>query len=879
MRRVVRLEPGRLVRRQRERRGVGLAEPERRERREDPPDLLHDPGRVAAADRPREEPQLGVRHPLDVAERAPGLVGLVVVAAGEPRDHLDDLLVEHHDAVRGPEDRPQVGVQVARHPPALLGLQVGRDHVALDRPGPEQRDVGDDVVEGVEPGLADQLALPRGLDLEAAEGLGLRDQVEGPGVVAGHLLLVVEVDPHALEPLDLVDGVRHRGLHPDAEHVELEQPEVLDVVLVELAHREPRVGGLHRGAVEQRRVGEQHAAGVHRDVPGQPVEPLDEPEQQVEPLLAEPGGPQLGEVAQGDPGVPRPDVRERLGDRVDLPHRHPEGGADVADRVPDPVGVHHRDAHAALAAVPVEDRLVDLEPAGGLHVHVDVGQRPAQRGEEPLHQQVVPQRVDPGDAEQVVDQAAGARPAGRAAHPHVLDQVGDVGDGEEVRRVAEAADGPQLVVEPLPDPLPGGAAVAPADARLAAGPQHPVGGPVAGPAPAAGGHHLELGEVHLPQAEVVARVERTPVGDGAGAGEQVPGVGVAARPEAGEPADLLGHLRHLLAGLEEALGVAPVDVAQVERDQAPGGVEHVDRGGVGPVGVADRVAEHHAQPGRPGEAGHPGGVRGGAGPGPGQPVGDQLDEEVGAVHHLQPGPERGPGEVLAAQRRGPADLRGRPQHHQHVVSRDVLGDQVQRAHRVAALPGQVGRGDQPADRGPAPLAGGQEGHPGQRPVAERTAPHRGPVGARRLRPAAGAAARTTPAGWTTEAARTTETTEHRRDGEVHPEDRPQPALQARLGEPDRAVGAVPVGEGEGVHLLLDGTLDQDVRVRGAVLQGVARRHVQVHERVRQRGRTGPVAQVRRGVPGAARAGSSRGTPRPGRGSGRRPGPGRRPPAR
>ena len=99
------------------------------------------------------------------------------------------------------------------------------------------------------------------------------------------------------------------------------------------------------------------------------------------------------------------------------PDRHAERGADVADRVPDAVGVHHRDAHAALAAVAVEDRLVDLEPARGLHVDVDVGQRLAQRGEEPLHQQVVPQRVDAGDAEQVVDQAARARTRGPRSAP------------------------------------------------------------------------------------------------------------------------------------------------------------------------------------------------------------------------------------------------------------------------------------------------------------------------------------------------------------------------------------------------------------------------------------------------------------------------------
>ena len=75
----------------------------------------------------------------------------------------------------------------------------------------------------------------------------------------------------------------HRRLHPDAEHVELEQAEVLDVVLVELAHREAGVRRLDGGAVEQGGVGEQHPARVHRDVAGQPVEPLDEAEEQVEP--------------------------------------------------------------------------------------------------------------------------------------------------------------------------------------------------------------------------------------------------------------------------------------------------------------------------------------------------------------------------------------------------------------------------------------------------------------------------------------------------------------------------------------------------------------------------------------------------------------------
>ncbi len=285
VRRVVRLEPGRLVRRKRERRGVGLAEPERGERLEHLPCLLDQLLGVAAAQRSGEEPDPRLRHPLDVTQGTPRLVGLGEGAAGELGDHLDDLLVEDHDPVGLLEDRAEVLVQVARPRPALLGVEVRGDHVALDRAGPEQGDVGDDVLEGLQPRLADQLPLPGRLDLEAAEGLGLADHGEGRRVVERHLGLVVDVDLDPVDAFDQVERVRHRGLHPDAEHVELEQAEVLHVVLVELAHREPRVAGLHRGAVQQRRVGEQHPARVQGDVAGQAVELLHEPEHQVQPLL------------------------------------------------------------------------------------------------------------------------------------------------------------------------------------------------------------------------------------------------------------------------------------------------------------------------------------------------------------------------------------------------------------------------------------------------------------------------------------------------------------------------------------------------------------------------------------------------------------------
>ena len=166
-------------------------------------------------------------------------------------------------------------------------------------------------------------------------------------------------------------------------------------------------------------VGQHHAAGVQRDVPGQAVEALDEVEEGRAGEGRRDRGAQLGQLGEGVPGVAGADVRERLGDRVDLDRRQPERGADVADGVAHPVGVHHRHARDPVAAEAVEDALVDLGAAGRLDVDVDVGQLGAQRGAEPLHEQAVAHRVDPADAEQVVDQAAGARAAGRDPHPAI----------------------------------------------------------------------------------------------------------------------------------------------------------------------------------------------------------------------------------------------------------------------------------------------------------------------------------------------------------------------------------------------------------------------------------------------------------------------------
>ena len=697
----------------------------------------------------------------------------------------------------------------------------------------------------------------------------------------GHLLLVVEVDVLPAHPLDLGDRVGHRRLHADAEHVELEEAQGLDVVLVELAHREPQPARLDRGAVEQARVGQHDAAGVQRDVARETVEGLDEVEEGRHARAVEAAAAQFGQVGDGVAGVLGADVRERLGDLVDLGGGQPERGADVAHGVAHLVGVHHRHARHPLTAEPGEHGLVDLGAPGRLDVDVDVGQFGAQRGAEPLHEQPVADRVDPADAQEVVDQAAGARAAGGHPHPAGPDEVGDLGDGEEVRGVAQGLDDGQFLVEPVEHHLSLGLP----------GPRVAAGDPVAtalrehrhGVVGGAEAEHLRLGQVHRPDAEVGPGLLGALGRDEGGHRDEAIGTGAVS------PGDLEGVGAHL-RGAREVPGVGdPVEVARVEDDEAAGGVEQVDGAHLVGVDVAHRGGEDGGDAGRVGEGEQPGSVRPASGGSFRTTVQHHLDGETVTGQHRLPGREQVPGAVSATREGCPPDVGvGAEQHEQPTRPTclpDVVspgGQQITSGHRDPPLAAQVGLRDEPAQgspprtgRHPGDLAAGEHAHPWAAGVDDGPTPH---GGARALGVTHGIRSRTAVPGGTASrdaAARTgasNRTTGAHVDGEVDPEDRVDAGPPARRGELHRAVEPVTVGEGQRTLAVGDGALDELLGHRGAVAHREPRGDVEVGEPVHDALR--PSARARAAAGAAPRA--PRGDGPRGRRRSRRPAAGRRP---
>jgi len=156
------------------------------------------------------QPLLDLLHPLHRAlepHRPPQLLGL---AAGEVRGHHGDaqqLLLEERHAERALEDRLERRMRITHRLLSLPPPQVGVHHLPDDRPGPDDRDLDDEIVEALGLHARQRRHLRAALDLERADRVGAPDHLVGGGVVGRQLR---EVDTHALVRAHLLERVLER---------------------------------------------------------------------------------------------------------------------------------------------------------------------------------------------------------------------------------------------------------------------------------------------------------------------------------------------------------------------------------------------------------------------------------------------------------------------------------------------------------------------------------------------------------------------------------------------------------------------------------------------------------------------------------------------
>ncbi len=316
------------------------------------------------------------------------------------------------------------------------------NHVALDRPGPHDRDLDHQVVEARRFHPGQHRHLRAAFDLEDTQRIGLLDHREHVRVV---VLQVGHANADALGRLEQAEGPVHAAQHAQAEHIDLHELQGIDIVLVPFDHLP--VGhrrGLDRNEVVEPVVGEHEAAWMLRQVPGRADQLACQVEREAKPAVIE-VEVQLGRLLLADAvGRPAPD---QTGQGLGHVLGQAQHLADFAYRAACAVTRDDRRERGMLATIAFVDPLDDLLAPLMLEVDVDIGRLLAFPRDEALEQKLMLDRVDAGDAQHEADAAVRCRPAPLAkdaATPRLGD---DRVHGQEIGRITLGFDQSQFMLE------------------------------------------------------------------------------------------------------------------------------------------------------------------------------------------------------------------------------------------------------------------------------------------------------------------------------------------------------------------------------------------------------------------------------------------------
>ena len=263
---------------------------------------------------------------------APKLIGLTARVTGARDGDLHDLLLEERDAEGAVQDAREDRMRGLDFLFPISTTEVRVHHAALDRTRAHDCDLDHEIVETFWTKARQHRHLSAALDLENTDRIGATNRFINHWIFRWNRRKTI--DGRGLSREDrIVFHERERfangGEHAEREHVDFEEPERVDVVLVPRddgasLHRR----GLDRGNLGQIARGEHEATDVHRQVAREALNlPCDGQDlheawiARVEPCLGEAERVDLGEA------VPKRDDRAQT---IDLLERKTEDLADLA---------------------------------------------------------------------------------------------------------------------------------------------------------------------------------------------------------------------------------------------------------------------------------------------------------------------------------------------------------------------------------------------------------------------------------------------------------------------------------------------------------------------------------------------------------------------
>ena len=446
--RVMRLEPGGVVRQQRIGGGVRLVEAVAGELVDQVEQLVRLLGldarfALAAVD---EALALRVHLGLDLlAHRAAQQVGVAERVARQDLRGLHHLFLIDEDAVGLGKDAFELGVRVLDAFEPVLAPAEQRD--VVHRAWPIERDERDDVAEIGRLHRRQRAPHAFGFELEHADGVAALEQFIDLFVLPRERRQV-DLDLPALQQVDRLAQHRQRL---EAQEVEFDEAGILDELHVELRHRHVRARiAVERDELGQRAVADHHAGRVGRAVARQAFQLHGEVDQPldlgIDVVLALEFGYAVERARQG-PGIGRV-VGHHLGEPVDLAVAHLQDAPGVAQHRARLELAEGDDLSDVIVPVLLLDIADHLAAAGFAEVDVEVGHRHALGIEEAFEQQAQPDRIEIGDRQRPGDEAARARTAARSDRDAlVLRPLDEVGHDQEVAAEAHAVDDRNLELE------------------------------------------------------------------------------------------------------------------------------------------------------------------------------------------------------------------------------------------------------------------------------------------------------------------------------------------------------------------------------------------------------------------------------------------------
>ncbi|VVN48709.1 hypothetical protein PS647_06151 [Pseudomonas fluorescens] len=242
-----------------------------------------------------------------------------------------------------------------------------------------------------------------------------------------------------------VETATNRAEHAQGQDIHLEQPDRIEIVLVPLNDRAfGHRGVFHRHEVIQRLLGNDEAAGVLGQMPGE-----------ADQLLRQAQHPAQHRAFRVETAFTQAlhgrrfitPVTTAIGQGIDLVWRQTQRLGHIAYRTGRMVSTDHGCQCRAGPTIALEHVLQDFFAAFVLEVHIDIRWLVALPGEKALKQHVHSLGVDLGDAQGETHRRVGRRASALAENLLAPGEGDDVLNGQEIAFITQLGDQPELLVD------------------------------------------------------------------------------------------------------------------------------------------------------------------------------------------------------------------------------------------------------------------------------------------------------------------------------------------------------------------------------------------------------------------------------------------------